>query len=79
MAFKSYIIEQREHGIAVTTTSLISGNANTMELPVTLEQFVEWRDGDALIQDAMRSLTVEQREFLLTGMTPEEQEEFFDE
>ena len=51
--------------------SLISGKTNTMDLPVTLEQIEQWRGG-SLIQDVFPDLTREEREFIKTGITPNE-------
>ena len=42
-----------------------------MDLPVTSKQYKDWRGG-MLIQNAMPNLTPEQREFIQTGLTPED-------
>lgn len=55
----------------VTRTSPFSGKANTMDIPVTKQQIERWRAG-VLIQNAMPDLTPDQREFIMTGITPEE-------
>ncbi len=45
-----------------------------MEMPeVTEEQYRNWQSG-TLIQNAMPHLSPDQREFLMTGITPEEWE-----
>ena len=62
----------------ITRTSMISGNTNTMELNVTLEQIAQWENG-MNIQQAMPDLSAEEREFVKTGMTPTEWEELFGE
>lgn len=51
--------------------SMITGQINEMELPITKEQFDDWQSG-RLIQYAMPHLNDEQREFLMTGITPQE-------
>jgi len=56
---------------------MFSGKINTMDLPVTMSQMNDWLSGK-LIQDAMPNLSVEQREFIMTGLTPEEQTKMFD-
>ena len=61
----------------ITNTSALSGKVNTMDIPVTIQQLQDWKDG-ALIQDAMPNLTPEQREFILSGITPEEWAAAFD-
>lgn len=58
--------------------SMISGNINEMELPITTEQLEDWQSG-RLIQHAMPHLNDEQREFLMTGVTPQEWIEQFGE
>ena len=63
--------------LAVSRTSIISGKTSTRNLPITQEQYDIWKKG-ALIQDAMPNLSVKDREFLITGMTNDEQEEMFD-
>jgi hypothetical protein len=59
----------------VTKISPISGE-NTMDLDITEEMIADWRGG-ALIQDVMPHLTNEEREFLITGYTPEDWESIF--
>jgi len=51
--------------------SPFSGETNQMEIPVTKVQLDNWRNG-ALIQRAMPNLTADQREFIMTGITPTE-------
>ncbi len=58
----------------ITRRSPITGLTNVMEIPVTEQQIVAWQTG-TLIQQAMPNLTPDQREFLMTGMTPEDWEE----
>ena len=55
----------------ITRQSLISGNTNTMSLPITEEQYNAWEQG-TLVQDAMPHLSPDEREFIMTGITPEE-------
>lgn len=58
---------------------------NTMDLPIEESRLNEWlalRETDPagapLIQDAFPDLNDEQREFILTGVTPEEWETAFE-
>ena len=62
--------------MTVTRTSPFSGKTNSREIPVTEEQIVLWQCG-SLIQDAMPNVSAEDREFIKTGITPEEWEETF--
>lgn len=59
-----------------TRTSPFSGNENTRDIPVTPAQIKLWQNG-VLIQDAMPHLSADDREFLMTGITPEEWDELF--
>jgi len=60
----------------IIKTSFVSGKVNTMEIDVTPEQIALWQNG-TLIQRAMPHLSVNEREFLQSGITPEEWEEVF--
>ena len=62
----------------ITRKSLISGNTNTMSLPITEEQYNAWEQG-TLVQDAMPHLSPDEREFVMSGITPTEWAETFGE
>ena len=51
--------------------SLVSGETNVMDLPVTQMQLQEWKNG-GLIQNVFPNLTPDEREFIQTGITPNE-------
>lgn len=55
----------------ITRTSRLTGNTTVMDLPITKAQLSDWVDG-SLIQDVMPQLSAEEREFIMTGITPEE-------
>ena len=55
----------------VTRTSALSGKITTKELDITHEQLNRWRQGE-LIQNVFPNLSSNDREFLMTGITPEE-------
>jgi hypothetical protein len=57
-------------------TSRFTGKTNVMDLDVTQEQLDAWTGG-VLIQNAMPHLSVEEREFLMTGTTPTEWDAMF--
>jgi hypothetical protein len=61
----------------ITRTSPFSGNTNSMEIEVTQEQLRSWRQDGILIQDAMPNLSADEREFIKTGITPEEWDSAF--
>ena len=63
----------------LTRTSIITRRDNTMVLPVDADRVADWlkarRDDPLrapLVQDAFPELSEEQREFILTGVTPDE-------
>lgn len=60
----------------ITRTSNYSGITRTIDLPVTQEQIDAWENG-MLIQNAMPTLSPDDREFLRTGITPDEWDEMF--
>ncbi len=55
----------------ITRTSELSGKINTREIAVTEAQLQAWQAGE-LIQNAMPNVPAEEREFIMTGITPEE-------
>ena len=54
----------------ITKQCMLTGDTNTMDVPVTQDQLDDWTNG-MLIQEAMPNLTAEHREFIMTGTTPE--------
>ena len=55
----------------IAKQSMLTGNITTREIPVTNWQIIQCRDC-ALIQDVLPDLSAEDREFIKTGITPEE-------
>jgi len=62
----------------ITRTSPFTGKLNTREINVTEAQLEAWQGGQ-LIQEAMPHLSADDREFIKTGITPEEWDKMFDE
>lgn len=60
----------------ITRRSLLTGAERTIEIPVSHTQLARWKAGE-LIQHVMPELSVEEREFIMTGITPEEWREHF--
>lgn len=58
--------------------SKMTGKTHYREMPVSYEQLMAWHEG-AFIQSVMPDLTADQREFIMTGTTPEEWNEAFGE
>lgn len=61
----------------IQRTSIISGNTYEMDIDITQEQLDQWQSG-VLIQNAMPNISATEREFLISGMSLEEQKEFFE-
>ncbi len=55
----------------ITRTSILSGKESTLDVPCDETQFKAWLGG-MHIQDAMPNVSAEEREFLISGITPEE-------
>lgn len=55
----------------ITKRSGFTGITHTREINVTEQQLKAWQDG-MLIQSAMPNLSASDREYLMTGATPEE-------
>jgi hypothetical protein len=53
-------------------TSPFTGKRNQMDLPITLAQMCRYMTGNDHIQDVFPLLTPAEREFILSGITPEE-------
>lgn len=58
----------------ITRISPYSGKENTKEIDVTEEQLANWRNG-MLIQKAMPNVSIDDREFIINGMTKEDWED----
>jgi len=54
--------------------SKLSGLTHAREIAVTEEQYARWQANEGLIQDIMPDVSREDREFLISGVTPEEWE-----
>ena len=55
----------------ITRRSMLTGKTHTREVNVTHQEIAAWHAG-ALIQDAMPFLSDDDREFFMSGITPEE-------
>lgn len=68
--------------ITITRRSPLSKKINSMVIPMTEKDydtaFKNWMEG-TLIQDAFPNLSADHREFIKTGITPEEWEASFGE
>lgn len=55
----------------ITRTSLLSGITRTRDLDITEEQYQRFVQGE-LVQKAFPHLSPDEREFIVTGITPHE-------
>lgn len=60
----------------ITRTSPFTGKVHTQEIDVSERQIKRWIEGDS-IQNVMPQLSADEREFIKTGIVPEEWEETF--
>lgn len=56
----------------ITRTSILTGITRTQTLPITPEQLADYQTGRAPIQYVLPWLTLDEREFLMTGIVQEE-------
>ena len=61
----------------ITKTSMFSGIEHTVDLPVTATEIRAWKEGK-LVQNVFPDLTRAQREFIITGITEDEWQEYCD-
>lgn len=62
----------------ITKASMLTGVVRTKDLEVTEEQILRWQNGE-LIQNVLPNLSADDREFIMTGITPEDWEASFSE
>jgi len=58
---------------------MLSGETNSMELDITMEQLHAYHGEGALLQDAFPNLNADEREFIKSGITPQEWSDTFEE
>ena len=56
----------------ITKKSILTGDFTTMNIDVTPQQLATYLGGTVLIQDVMPDVSAEEREFLISGITPDE-------
>lgn len=72
-------IQSLDNGLTIVDVEQVSpfnGKPSTMRMMLDLGDVEDWEHG-TLIQTAMPYLTADQREFLISGITPEEWEKAF--
>ena len=63
--------------VRVYKQSVITGNHNSMVLPTRQGNLEHWVDTGTLVQDEFPHFDADQREFLITGILPEEWDAMF--
>lgn len=63
--------------VQVTKKSPFTGKENTMSIVLDLNDLRNWESRNLLIQEALPYLTPEEREFIMTGYTPEDWKAIF--
>lgn len=61
----------------MTKTDPFTGKVNTVVLPITMKEYLAYKDGDEHIQNALPQLSEDEREFIMTGIMPESWDEIF--
>jgi hypothetical protein len=61
---------------------VININGKHLEIPAldnpeVYSRYLQWKEGQGLIQEMLPELNADEREFLITGMLPEEWDELF--
>lgn len=69
--YVSCCFEDRGQTMKVRRKSGLTGNTSIMEIAVNPMQIFAWQNGE-LIQNAMPNLSADEREFIMTGITPDE-------
>lgn len=59
----------------IVKTSTLTGKPNSMKLEISFQQWERLEKGEELIQDVLPHLSRGEREFLITGITPQEWKE----
>ena len=63
----------------VTRISPLTGEVHEMDLDISPAQLELYDDFGVLLQDAFPNITPAEREFIKTGITPEEWDQYFGE
>ena len=69
---------KKEAKMNITRINPFTGEQVTLDIPVNQAQLDAWNQGK-LIQHAMPNLSADEREFILTGILPEQWDAMFDE
>jgi len=56
----------------IEKVSILTGKKNVMDIDVTENRYSQWIKEKTPIQESFPELSIEEREFLISGITPEE-------
>ena len=80
MSFIGQIGQNGKMTMIIERQSIVSGKTYQMELDITQEQLNDFVDGiSELAQDAFPHLSIDEREFIISGIHPVEWKELFGE
>lgn len=71
------ISEYEKAAIIITKRSPVSGEDNTRTIYARMSDYYAWKNDNMLVQHAMPYLSAEDREFLISGCTPEDWQKLF--
>jgi hypothetical protein len=71
------VVSKSSTEVIVRAQSPVTGDMNEMTMPTTEARILDWMRNGTMIQDALPELSPDQREFLLTGFTPEDWDKTF--
>jgi hypothetical protein len=66
-----FIQQEGKNPVTITRKSTLTQKENSMKMNLFAQGLLDWKNG-ALIQKAMPHLSPDERDFLITGRTPEE-------
>ena len=52
--------------------SVLTGRTNSMYIDITAEQYLKYKTGEELIQNVFPDMGLNQREFIISGVLPNE-------
>jgi hypothetical protein len=60
--------------MVIEKTSILTGRKNAMEIDISENRYHLWErsQGKILVQETFPDLSIDEREFLISGITPEE-------
>lgn len=60
--------------VVITKVSVLTGNVNQMEIPISRSQYLHWQQHGGLVNRTFPHCSEDQLEFLRSGITPEERD-----